>query len=254
MRLYLYCLSDELNADELNACAIQSVAGIAEAVPRMVDLGAIKAVVSDVQIQQVIVTKDNVLAHERVIDFVMAQTTPLPFRFGSVVTAAELQTYVASNEDRLLALLDRVRGAVEMSVKIIWDRDAVRSQRAETRSEGHLIGDHLIEGHLINAEGAGPGARFLLAKRQEIMGERDLKSRADEIASWLDEGLRGLVREKVIILNPADALVVSAAHLVERGRVAEYRERVNSLGRHRNDLRFLTSGAWPPYSFTRLRS
>ena len=63
-----------------------------------------------------------------------------------------------------------------------------------------------------------------------------------------------LVREKVVTLNPDDALVIRAAHLVERGRVAEYRERVNSLGRERNDLRFLTSGAWPPYSFTHLRS
>ncbi|HJQ69099.1 MAG TPA: GvpL/GvpF family gas vesicle protein [Blastocatellia bacterium] len=238
MGLYLYCLSDELEAG-----ATLLATGIAETAPRVVELGSIKAVVSDVQAHQVKVTKENVLAHERIIDCVMAQTTPLPFRFGSVVKPDELHKYVASNEARLRALLDRVRGAVEMSVKIIWDREAVARQRAATAP-----GD---EGR---AEGAGPGLSFLLAKKERMAGEQELKDRAGEIAAWLDAGVGGLVREHVATLNPAGDLVVRAAHLVERGLVAEYRERVSSLGRERKDLRFLTSGAWPPYSFTHLRS
>ncbi len=238
MTLYLYCLSDELETG-----ATLSVEGMGEAVPRVVELGDIKAVVSDVQMHRVKVTKENVLAHERVIDYVMAQTTPLPFRFGSVVQPAELQAYIASNEARLRALLDRVRGAVEMSVKIIWDREAVGGERTVTEPD-----------ELNKREGAGPGLSFLLAKQKQMAGEQELKTKAGEIGAWLDTGVGHLVREKVVTLNPADALVVRAAHLVERGWVAEYRERVNSLSRERNDLRFLTSGAWPPYSFSHLRS
>ena len=238
MGLYLYCLSDELNAG-----VALSVTGIAEAVPRVVELGAIKAVVSDLQTHPVRVTKENVLAHERVIDCVMAQTTPLPFRFGSVVKPDELQSYIASNEVRLRALLDRVRGAVEMSVKIIWDREAVVGERAKTGLDD-----------LDKSEGAGPGLSFLLAKQKQMAGREELKIKAGEIASWLDSGVGRLVREKVVTLSPADVMVVRAAHLVERELVADYRERVNSLSRERNDLRFLTSGAWPPYSFSHLRS
>jgi hypothetical protein len=239
MKLYLYCLSDDLQASQ-----VEAVAGIAGAVTRVVDLGAVRAVVSDVEIHEVKVTKENVLAHERVIDRVMAQTTPLPFRFGVVVKPDELQSYVESNEDRLRALLDRVRGAVEMNVKIIWDREAIRNQRVEKQSRDDAR----------KAEDAGPGLRFLLAKQQEMAVEREVKSKAEEIAAWLDQEVDNLVRDKVVTLNPDELLVIRAAYLVERGRVAEYRERVNSLGRERNDLRFLTSGAWPPYSFTHLRS
>lgn len=239
MKLYLYCLSDDLQA-----CQVESVAGIAGALTRRVDLGAVRAVVSDVQIHEVKVTKENVLAHERVIDRVMAQTTPLPFRFGVVVKPDELQSYVESNEDRLRALLDRVRGAVEMNVKIIWDREAIRNQRAEKQSLDDAR----------KAEDAGPGLRFLLAKQQEMAVEREVKSKAEEIAAWLDQGVDNLVRDKVVTLNPDESLVIRAAYLVERGRVAEYKERVNSLSRERNELHFLTSGAWPPYSFTHLRS
>jgi hypothetical protein len=244
MGLYLYCLSDELNAG-----VSLSVTGIAEAVARVVELGAIKAVVSDLQTHPVRVTKENVLAHERVIDCVMAQTTPLPFRFGSVVKPDELQSYIASNEDSLRALLDRVRGAVEMSVKIIWDREAVVGERATTGLRAKTGLDDLDK-----SEGRGPGLSFLLAKQKQMAGREELKIKAGLVASWLDSGLGRLVREKVVTLNPADAMVVRAAHLVERERVADYRERVNSLSRERNDLRFLTSGAWPPYSFSHLRS
>ncbi len=244
MKLYLYCLSDDPKI-----AAIETTEGLSGAYTRAVDLGKIKAVVSDVESHQVKVTRENVLAHERVIDRVMQVTTPLPFRFGAAVTVEQLRSYVESNEARLQALLDRVRGAVEMSVKIIWDKDAVGNQSAETTSqETGPKADASV------SEIPGPGLAFLLAKQREMAVERGLKNRAEEIAFWLDQGVAGLVRDKAVSVQPADRIVVSARFLVERERVAEYRERINALGRERNELRFLTSGTWPPYSFTHLDS
>ena len=239
MKLYLYCLSD----DE-KVTSVEATPGLGRAYARAVDFGNIKAVVSDAESCPVKVTRENVLAHERVIDRVMLVTTPLPFRFGAVVTAEQLQSYVESNEARLRALFDRVRGAVEMGVKIICDKEADGRQGVETTRETGTAID----------EAAGPGLAFLLAKQREIAGERELKDRAEEIARWLDRGVAGLVRESVVSARPAGRIAVSAAFLVERGRLVEYRGRVSQLGRERNDLRFLTSGAWPPYSFTHLDS
>ncbi|HET9532303.1 MAG TPA: GvpL/GvpF family gas vesicle protein, partial [Blastocatellia bacterium] len=59
--------------------------------------------------------------------------------------------------------------------------------------------------------------------------------------------------EAIMSVRPADALVIVAAHLVERAHVGVYRERLSSIRRERDDLRFLISGAWPPYSFVRIR-
>jgi hypothetical protein len=240
MKLYLYCLTDNAKA-----AAIETTAGLSRSVTRVLDFGNIKAIVSDVESHRVKVTRENVLAHERVIDRVMLETTPLPFRFGAIVTVEQLQSYIESNEARLQALLDRVRGAVEMSVKIIWDKDAASAARTETTSQ---------ETDPKDDPPPGPGLAFLLAKQREMAGERELKNRVEEIARWLDQGVAGLVREKAVSLQPADRIVVSAAYLVERERVAEFKERVISLTSERKDLRFLTSGAWPPYSFTHLSS
>jgi hypothetical protein len=68
--------------------------------------------------------------------------------------------------------------------------------------------------------------------------------------------VRDTVRDTRVRLRPMEALVVRAAHLVERRQVGDYRARLEAaLGTRRGgDLRFLTSGAWPPYSFTDLES
>ena len=240
MKLYLYCLSDNAKIS-----ALETTAGLSGACARVIDLGKIKAVVSEVETHNVKVTKENVIAHERVIDRVMIQTTPLPFRFGAVVSVEQLQSYVEKNEVRLQSLLDRVRGAVEMSVKIIWDKDTVSLRHAETRSE---------QSESKNVSYPGPGLAFLLAKQRELSVERELKDRAEEIARWLDQAVTGLVRDKSVSVQPSDRMVVSAAFLVERPRVAQYRESIDTLSRERKELRFLTSGAWPPYSFTHMGS
>ncbi|MBC7932555.1 MAG: GvpL/GvpF family gas vesicle protein [Rubrivivax sp.] len=105
----------------------------------------------------------------------------------------------------------------------------------------------------VDAARGGSGTAFLLAKRREILGDDDGRRRAEEVADWLAAGVSGLVRESSVRVNSSDALVVRAAHLVERASVEEYRQRVRGLGEERNELHFLTSGPWPPYSFGELR-
>src|SRR4051812_44867402 len=114
MALYAYCLSDEAIS------AIASVVGMASEKPRLIHRGGITAVVSDFNDEQVAVTRENVLSHERVVRRVLVETTPLPFRFGTIVHEAQLQSYLDAQQDSLKAQLERVRGCVEMSVKVIW--------------------------------------------------------------------------------------------------------------------------------------
>ena len=87
MNLYAYCLSDEVvsGIDE-------SVVGVAGAVPRLLERGEIRAVVSDFGEERVAVTRENVLAHERVVRRVLMDATPLPFRFGTVTSEARLES------------------------------------------------------------------------------------------------------------------------------------------------------------------
>jgi hypothetical protein len=88
-----------------------------------------------------------------------------------------------------------------------------------------------------------------LRKRREVLGEEEARRRAGESAAWLASGVGELARESAVRVSPSEAIVVRAAHLVERARVGEYRERLRGLGAPRAGTRLLTSGPWPPYSF-----
>jgi hypothetical protein len=118
-----------------------------------------------------------------------------------------------------------------MSVKIIWQRERAAGEGEETA--------------------AGAGTSFLLRKRRELLGEGEAEGRAAEVEAWLGRTVEGLVRESLVSLRPSENLILAAAHLVERARLGEYRRALDRAKTERPELHFLTSGAWPPYSFSR---
>ena len=233
--LYLYCLSDEVTTRML-----EGAAGIGESPLRLIDFGGVAAVVSEYAETTIAVTRENVLAHERVVSGVLAHTTPLPFRFGTIAGAKRLESYVASQKSSLKAALGRVRGAVEMSVKIIWKIEEVgRVPQASEAADGE-------------AKPEGAGTKFLLAKQREITVDERLKARAGEFQSWLVEVTRDVVTESSVEVNPADKLFLKASHLVERARLEDYRARLEAARGAQPELHFLMSGPWAPYSFSSL--
>ncbi|HJQ32978.1 MAG TPA: GvpL/GvpF family gas vesicle protein [Pyrinomonadaceae bacterium] len=232
MSLYVYCLCGESPEP-----TTEWPAGVDGAAVSVLRVGRLSAVVSEAGEQAVAVTDENVLAHSRVNAAALARETPLPFRFGTRATPERLAEYVSSNEAALTAALARVRGCVEMSVKLLEGSQSEKSEVGSQKSEVKTL------------EG-GRGTAFLLAKRREILGGEEARRRGEELAAWLAAGVAGLARETDVRARPAGAIALSAAHLVERGRVAEYRARLRALGAGRPDVRLLTSGPWPPYSFS----
>lgn len=251
MSLYAYCLSDEVTAQTLEA-----VRGLAGATPILIKHEGLAAVVSEYEDDAVSVTRENVLAHERVVQQVLAQATPLPFRFGTLVSEARLRNYLTTQKAAIESQLARVRGCVEMSVKVIWGTETFNSQTSgqDLRVRDELQGAE--EGASDEGVGktSGAGTAYLEKKKREMVGDELLKERAEEFAGWLAERLKIVIRESVVSVRPKEMLVVAAAYLVERERLEEYRERLRRTRDERSEIHFLTSGPWPPYSFSSISS
>jgi hypothetical protein len=233
MSLYVYCLGDELSG-----AAFEGLAGVGGARVRVLALGGLAAVVSEPGDGAVAVKEENLLAHNRVNAAALAASTPLPCRFGTRAAPERLAEYVAANEAALSSALARVRGCVEMSVKLLKKAEG-RQSKVESEEDGV-------------AGTTGAGTAFLLKKRRKLLGEEGARLHAEEAAAWLASGLGAVARETAVRLSPSEAIFVRAAHLVERGRVEEYRTRLRALAAGRPDLRLLTSGPWPPYSFSEM--
>ena len=232
MSLYVYCLGEDLGG-----AAFEGLAGVGGARVQLLKVGSLTALVSEAV--DAAVNESNLLAHNRVNAAALALTTPLPCRFGTRATPERLDEYVSQNAAALEAALARVRGRVEMSVKLM---EKAKGKRQKAKEEG--------ETGVADLKPAGAGTAFLLKKRRELLGEEGARRRAEEAAVWLASGVGELAQETAARLSPSEAIFVRAAHLVERARVEEYRRRLRTLAAARRDLRLLASGPWPPYSFS----
>ena len=228
MKLYVYCLAEGIDEPE------EPATGISGAQVRVLKTENFSLLVSDLDSDSVPVTRDNALAHAAVVRSVLDRTTPLPFRFGTIVTEQQLKSYLAARKPALESKLASLRGCVEMSVKIIWQSSG--EQRPEK----------------IESNVHGIGTKFLSDKRQQILGDEHRAAEATAISTWLHDKLGGVIRDKQVTLRPAERLVLSAAHLVERGKITHYRDIVAEVRQNRPELHFLLSGPWPPYSFANI--
>jgi hypothetical protein len=68
----------------------------------------------------------------------------------------------------------------------------------------------------------------------------------------LHDHVDALIRDEQVTMRPSEKLVLAAAHLVERDRIPQYREKMTAARKNRPQLHFLFSGSWPPYSFANI--
>ena len=231
MSLYLYCLiDDDVTAESVIFSSPNE--GVSGSPVSLFCVGDFNLLVSDFAGASVPVTRENVLKHAAVVSSVLPETTPLPFRFGTLTSEAELESFLTARSQALRARQALVRGCVEMSVKIIWDRVWAEEPPTEDPDK--------------------PGTAFLVEKRREILGSEARAGEAKKIAHWLAERVGDVVSDKALKTDFTGKLLVTAAHLVRRDLVDEYRVRLKNARLERPELHFLASGPWPPYSFANI--
>jgi hypothetical protein len=173
--------------------------------------------VSDFAGSELVATKENIFAHEHVVESCMDRVTPLPFRFGAVVSEDTLRAFIHQNLSVLRRDLEEFRDCVEMGLKVMLP--------------------------LGQPQQPATGTDFLNAKRR-------LNEVQQETASWVDASLVGLVRRTdVSRIDGSRSTIVRIAHLVMRNHLDAYKSHLDVLVSQRTDCRFLRSGPWAPYSF-----
>ena len=169
---------------------------------------------------------ESVRRHNEVVERACAEHTALPVRFGQwFPDRPALEALLLERRETLVAGLRRVAGAMEMGVRVV--------------DPGFP---------------AGPPDRSTGRAYLESLARREAKTRAARqrgvaVAEELRERVGALVRDqRVRPLGTEDGLV-AIAHLVVRHDIGNYTARVQALSERHPDLRFLTSGPWPPYGF-----
>jgi hypothetical protein len=203
----------------------------------------IAAVVSPLATAQVSPTEDNVWRHEAIVEALMADRAVLPVRFGTVLAdEAAVQATLAVHYADFVASLDRVRGRVELGLRVLWISDFRLP-----------IADYRLPDHKSESENRKPkiasGRAYLMARLEEERQRQAWRQRAEALAAELHTPLDRLAVESTRQVLVTPHLLLTAAYLVERGQTAAFRREVEVLSTTHPTLRFLCTGPWPAYSF-----
>jgi hypothetical protein len=165
---------------------------------------------------------DTLWRHEDVVEALMADRDLLPVRYGTrLEDEAAVAHAVEERRDEFAAALDRVRGAVELSVRAV---------ATGTRSKA------------VEAPAATSGAEYLrLRARLELDHGKTARAVGEPLAALARASVEG---------RPRTPEIFRAAYLVERDVVERFADEVARLQTTNTGLSILCTGPWPPYSFT----
>lgn len=214
--LYVYAITDSRAEPRL--------AGLHGAPLRRIESGDLAALASEHPVAPEL-DEEVLWEHEQVVEELMSLATILPLRFGSSVERAEaLIAMMAERREEFLQSLDRVRGAVELSV---------RAELPATRGE--------------DPPPPRTGTAYLMRRAERERRER-------EAVELVHRPLAALARCSMPPVSPRDPRQFKAAYLVEETGVEEFGSRVSELNAGLEDVRVSCTGPWPPYSFVAERS
>ncbi len=184
---------------------------------RVMRLARVAAIISYHELGHLPAEPQTLWRHDRVVEAAMSLAPVLPARFGTTFADCDaLAAALAPIQERLALQLDRVRGCVELAVRV-----SLPTPPAATPQTGS---DYLQ-------------AKLALARERAAAAERTLRP-LEQHAVRAHSGA-----------SSTDTATLTASYLVAAGDVERFADQVRRLASRHSDLSLSCTGPWPPYSF-----
>lgn len=208
-----------------------------------IEHGSIAAVVSDIPDDRPLGTRDDLIAHETVVDAIASVTAVLPMRFPAVVEEqGVVEELLAPHHDYFLDVLAGLAGRVQFALKGRFEQDVVLREVVEADEE--------IRSLQLRVRDLPEDATYYDRVRLGELIVGALEQLREVEASQLYERLGPLVVEVVGHQPASPEEVINGAFLVDRAQVQRFEDAVEDLGRERaGRLRMRLLGPLAPYDF-----
>lgn len=234
---YLYCIIKENNPQKFEIKGIEGkdVYNICE--------GSISAVVSDSEVKEYFISRENLLAHQKVIEEISQQYDTLPVSFGTVSENSEKlkQKILRPRAEDFEEQLKKVKGKIELGLKALWvNMPSIFQEIAENspmiqnlkKSKNASYQQKISAGELVG--------KLLEEKREEEKEKilKPLKRIADD------------VKENKIL---GGDMILNAAFLVKKTKEKDFDKQINILGKNFDQrIKFKYVGPLSPFNFIEL--
>ena len=243
---YLYCVG-YAKAFGKDASPV-SAPGVEGDKVRTVEYADLAALVSDSQKSRYEVSRDAVMAHERVIEEAMAQTDVLPVAFGMVASSdQEVQEKLLKGQsDELHRSLEYIHGRIEVDLRVLWNHDALFAEIAAENDEIRALRDSLV-GQPLDAVYE---ERFRLGELIDAEINRKREQQAESIVETLKPVVADIRLNNIF----TDTMILNAAFLVDKSQEPALAAKVEALAENQGGREtFNYIGPLPPYNFVNIR-
>ena len=241
---YIYCVVATPQEKTFRAVAIGG--GVAEVLT--CGYNDLSMVVSDYPVSKLAVNRENMLAHQRVIEEVMREfDSVLPVRFGTIAASVdEIRSLLAGRYGEFKNALREMDHKVELGVKGVWKnmdvlfREIVNENKAIKRAKEAILSDRNRKNIPAKVE-AGRMLAGALEKKKE--------AEAEKVVNALRRTTFDYKPNKTV----GDAMFVNAAFLVDKSRGTEFDNIMDELSeKYKDKIKFAYAGPLPVFNFVNL--
>ena len=238
---YIYCI---INTKQERNFGSMGIGGRGDDI-LTIGYNNLSMVVSNHPITKFVVSRENMLTHQKVLEKVMEEfDSVLPVRFGTI----------ASNADEIRNLLDRryrefknalkdMDHKVELGIKGLWiDMGAIFKEITEENKEIKRLKEKIQN----DSNEKNIQAKMQVGK----MVEKALTKKKEKKAEEIVDALRRTAFDHKLNKAAGDEMFMNAAFLVDKGREKEFDNIMDDLGKKYKDrVKFMYAGPLPVYNF-----
>lgn len=210
----------------------------------LLEEGDLAAIIGDVPEDDPKGTRNQALAHARVLEAAVRDAPVIPMRFGTMCPDddAVANGILKERHDELLELLDKFRDSVQLVLKVTYDEKTVLREMLDDNPEAAKL-----------REAIGQGPEEATRDQRVRLGEfiaNELEQRRQRDGAELNGQLDDLVQEARSEPPEKEWMVLNAPLLVERDRLDEVEQALEEIAEDRSDrMHFKLLGPMPVFHF-----
>jgi Gas vesicle synthesis protein GvpL/GvpF len=245
---YIYCIARAQPFEQGDLPFTTPGIGGRDKAVRLLTYDDLAAVVSDATRDDYNVTRENLLAHQRVITQAMTRSDVLPVSFGTVAESDQQvqQQLLHGAADDLHRALEEVQGCIELELKVLWNEERLFAEIMAENDDIRALRDSLA--------GQPPEATQYERIQLGQLVAAALQRKSEAEAAALLEALEPLAVATRVNENQTDMMLLNAAFLVDKSQEQAFDATGQALGAAQAGRQiFQYVGPLPPYTFVHIR-
>lgn len=206
----------------------------------------ISAMVGDLPLKTYKVTREKLLAHEKVLREVMGAHTIVPMTFGTIAKdEKDLDNMLGRMYADFKQVLEKIENKLQIDVKVIWNKDIIYTYILREDEKIRRLNE------MVSKEPADKSynKRVELGKRVMTAVDEKKEKYIKEITGALEPYIENSQLNKLA----DDKMIMNTSFLVDKENEKQFYKKVDEMDdKYGADVQVIAIGPLPPYNFSHI--